>query len=84
MDHDEAPGEKPGPDVPQTDWFVAVDDAQQGPLTLEKLKDLWERGEVGPDSLCWRSGYSARACHDTLAKRPVNDERWIASFGKAA
>jgi len=52
------PSDKAGADVPQTDWFVAVDDQQQGPLTLEKLKDLWDRGEVGPDSLCWRSGYS--------------------------
>ncbi|HEY8207545.1 MAG TPA: adventurous gliding motility protein GltJ [Myxococcaceae bacterium] len=52
-------GESPGASgVPETDWFVAVDDQQQGPLTLEKLKDLWERGEVGPDSLCWRAGYS--------------------------
>jgi len=50
-------GEKPS-DVPENDWFVAVDDQQQGPLTLEKLKDLWDRGEVGPDSLCWRAGYS--------------------------
>ncbi|HVE82125.1 MAG TPA: MJ0042-type zinc finger domain-containing protein, partial [Myxococcales bacterium] len=31
------------PDVPETDWFVAVDDSQQGPITLEKLKDLWDR-----------------------------------------
>jgi predicted Zn finger-like uncharacterized protein len=44
--------------VPLTDWFVAIDDAQTGPLTLEKIKDLWDRGEIGPDSLCWRAGFS--------------------------
>ncbi|HYV48338.1 MAG TPA: adventurous gliding motility protein GltJ [Myxococcaceae bacterium] len=76
--HGEESGDKPaGDDVPQTDWFVAVDDQQQGPLTLEKLKDLWERGEVGPDSLCWRSGYSdwtalseVEALKSVLAPKP--------------
>lgn len=38
------------------DWFVAVDDQQVGPLTLERAKDMWDRGEIGPDSLCWRAG----------------------------
>ncbi|MGQ0507406.1 MAG: adventurous gliding motility protein GltJ [Myxococcaceae bacterium] len=40
------------------DWFVAIDEKQTGPLTVEKLKDLWDRGEIGPDSLCWRAGFS--------------------------
>jgi hypothetical protein len=38
------------------DWFVAVDEQQVGPLALEKVKDMWDRGEIGPDSLCWRAG----------------------------
>ena len=33
----EEPSDKAASDVPQTDWFVAVDDQQQGPITLEKL-----------------------------------------------
>ncbi|MBL8951531.1 MAG: adventurous gliding motility protein GltJ [Myxococcaceae bacterium] len=45
-------------DVPKTDWFVAIDDKQTGPLTLEKIKEHWERGEISPDSLCWRAGFS--------------------------
>ena len=45
-------------EVPKTDWFVAIDDKQTGPLTLEKIKEHWERGEIGPDSLCWRAGFS--------------------------
>ena len=40
------------------EWFVAIDEKQVGPLSLEKVKDHWERGEVGPDSLCWRAGFS--------------------------
>ncbi len=45
-------------DIPKTDWFVAIDDKQTGPLTLDKIKEHWERGEIGPDSLCWRAGFS--------------------------
>jgi predicted Zn finger-like uncharacterized protein len=40
------------------EWFVAIDDKQIGPLTVEKVKDYWDRGEVGADSLCWRAGFS--------------------------
>jgi predicted Zn finger-like uncharacterized protein len=40
------------------DWFVAVDEKQVGPLSFEQLKDYWNRGEIGPDSLCWRAGLS--------------------------
>ena len=40
------------------DWFVAIDEKQVGPLSFEDLKDFWNRGEVGPDSLCWRAGLS--------------------------
>ncbi len=40
------------------EWYVAIDEKQVGPFTVEKVKDLWDRGEVGPDSLCWRSGFS--------------------------
>ena len=44
-------------DVPQTDWYVAINEKQTGPLTLEKIKEHWDRGEISPDSLCWRAGY---------------------------
>ncbi|MCP3103850.1 adventurous gliding motility protein GltJ [Myxococcus sp. K15C18031901] len=40
------------------EWYVAIDEKQVGPLSVEKVKDAWDRGEVGPDSLCWRSGFS--------------------------
>ncbi len=44
-------------EVPQTDWYVAINEKQTGPLTLEKVKNHWDRGEITPDSLCWRSGF---------------------------
>ncbi|WP_043711786.1 adventurous gliding motility protein GltJ [Corallococcus macrosporus] len=40
------------------EWYVAIDEKQVGPFNVDKVKDLWDRGEVGPDSLCWRSGFS--------------------------
>ncbi len=45
-------------EVPQNDWFVAIDEKQTGPLSLEKVKEHWDRGEIGPDSLCWRAGFT--------------------------
>ncbi|MFL5356485.1 adventurous gliding motility protein GltJ [Archangium sp.] len=60
------------------EWFVAIDEKQVGPLSLEKVKDYWERGEVGPDSLCWRAGFSdwiplseASELASVLAPRPT-------------
>ncbi len=44
-------------DVPQTDWYVAINEKQTGPLTLEKIKEHWDNGEISPDSLCWRAGF---------------------------
>ena len=60
------------------EWFVAIDEKQVGPLSMEKVKDHWERGEVGPDSLCWRAGFSdwiplseASELASVLAPRPT-------------
>ena len=39
------------------DWYVAIDEKQTGPLTPEAIKDHWDRGEIGPDSLTWRQGF---------------------------
>lgn len=44
--------------VPDGNWFVAINEKQTGPLSLDKLKENWDRGEIGPDSLCWREGFS--------------------------
>ena len=45
-------------EVPQQDWYVALNDKQTGPMPLDQLKQHWDKGEVGPDSLCWRAGFS--------------------------
>lgn len=42
---------------PETNWFVAINEKQTGPLTLDEVKEHWDKGEVGPDSLCWREGF---------------------------
>ncbi|MFT3709094.1 MAG: adventurous gliding motility protein GltJ [Archangium sp.] len=44
-------------EIPQTDWYVAINEKQTGPLTLDKIKDHWDKGEISPDSLCWRAGF---------------------------
>ncbi len=49
--------EPPEEEIPTTDWYVAINEKQTGPLTLEKVKEHWDRGEISPDSLCWRAGY---------------------------
>jgi predicted Zn finger-like uncharacterized protein len=51
----EAPAEQNGASY---DWFVAIEEKQVGPLAFEMVKDLWNRGEIGPDSLCWRGGFA--------------------------
>ena len=43
--------------APESNWFVAINEKQTGPLTLDKVKEHWDKGEVGPDSLCWREGF---------------------------
>jgi predicted Zn finger-like uncharacterized protein len=41
---------------PDTEWYVAIGQAQVGPLPLSEVKRKWEGGDVGPDSLVWRPG----------------------------
>jgi predicted Zn finger-like uncharacterized protein len=39
-----------------SEWYVAIDDNQVGPLPPTGVKTRWESGEVGPDTLAWRPG----------------------------
>ncbi|MBK6684916.1 MAG: zinc-ribbon domain-containing protein [Deltaproteobacteria bacterium] len=41
---------------PAPEWYVAIDDAQVGPLTLDDVTQRWRSGDVGPNSLCWKQG----------------------------
>jgi predicted Zn finger-like uncharacterized protein len=52
------PEPAPRPAALSSDWYVAIDDAQVGPLPPEAVKAKWESGEVGPDSLVWQPGLS--------------------------
>lgn len=38
------------------EWFVAINEKQNGPLAVQKVKELWDRGEITGDSLTWRAG----------------------------
>ncbi len=71
------PAEKAAEPVPEGNWFVAINEKQTGPLSLDKVKEHWDRGEIGPDSLCWREGYGdwlplseVKALASVLAPKP--------------
>jgi hypothetical protein len=51
-----APAAAPVPPPAETEWYVAIGQAQVGPLPLVEVKRKWEGGDVGPDSLVWRPG----------------------------
>jgi hypothetical protein len=38
-------------------WYISLGDGVAGPLELAALRAHWERGELGPDSFCWRQGF---------------------------
>lgn len=39
-------------------WFVAINDAQVGPVTLAELEEKFSAGEINGDSLVWRAGWA--------------------------
>ncbi len=52
-----APAEPPAPAVEgSSDWYVAIEDRQVGPLSAEEVRKRWEASEIGPDTLGWRPG----------------------------
>ncbi|MEO1234061.1 MAG: GYF domain-containing protein [Myxococcota bacterium] len=55
----------------KAEWYLAIEDEQVGPLTLEEVAERWGTGDVGPGSLCWRRGmkeWSAIETVDELAE----------------
>ncbi|HET6439405.1 MAG TPA: GYF domain-containing protein [Anaeromyxobacter sp.] len=44
------------PEPAATEWYVAIGQAQVGPLPLTEVRRKWEAGDIGPDSLVWRPG----------------------------
>lgn len=57
-------GREPAPAA--TEWYVAIGEAQVGPLPLAEVKRRWEGGDVGPDSLVWRPGMADWAALSTV------------------
>jgi hypothetical protein len=53
---------------PATEWYVAIGQAQVGPLPLGEVKKKWEAGDVGPDSLVWRPGMNDWAPLTTVSE----------------
>ncbi|WP_224362852.1 AgmX/PglI C-terminal domain-containing protein [Hyalangium versicolor] len=61
-------------------WFIGLDEKVVGPLEFSALRTYWERGELGPDSLCWRKGFEdwqpvcrVRGLAELLAPRATID-----------
>ncbi|WP_342381193.1 AgmX/PglI C-terminal domain-containing protein [Myxococcus stipitatus] len=55
---EEAPAQARPPEEKHA-WFVVLGAGSVGPLDAQALKGYWERGELGPESLCWRVGFAA-------------------------
>lgn len=49
-------------------WFVAMGQRQLGPLTAAQMKEQWRRGELRPESLCWREGLPGWAPLSSLSE----------------
>ncbi len=39
------------------EWWFELDGARLGPISIRKLRFLWEDGALTPDSLCWHEGF---------------------------
>jgi hypothetical protein len=49
-----APGQAPAPvPVGSVEWYMERDAQPAGPFRLERLRELWHHGELGPDTLFW-------------------------------
>ncbi len=40
----------------RAEWYVAINDEQVGPITIEDVMQRWERGELQAASLAWKAG----------------------------
>lgn len=47
-----------GPDE-LDEWWFEIEDKRIGPISLRKVRYLWEEGELTPDSLCWHEGFTS-------------------------
>lgn len=54
--HDAAADAAAGSKTSVKEWFVAVGDAQLGPLDKAEVHGRWDAGDLHEDSLAWRAG----------------------------
>ncbi|MEW5854612.1 MAG: GYF domain-containing protein, partial [Myxococcota bacterium] len=63
----EAKGEKA-----PIEWYAAINDEQQGPLSLEQVENHWMKGEITAESLVWRTGMA-----DWIPARDVKELKYL-------
>ncbi|MBI5508892.1 MAG: zinc-ribbon domain-containing protein [Deltaproteobacteria bacterium] len=54
-----APAAAPAPSgrpAGEKEWYVAIDDAQIGPVDVREIEERWDAHELSEDSLAWRAG----------------------------
>jgi len=56
MTPDDAAKIAAAPEPPAGEWYVAIGQAQVGPLPIAEVRKKWEGGDIGPDSLVWKPG----------------------------
>src|SRR5207244_319815 len=47
---------RPMPAPAESEWYVAINDEQVGPLSFEEVRERWDKEEVNPGSLAWKAG----------------------------
>lgn len=73
----EPPPIRTGPQA--AEWYVAVEDEQVGPLTVDEVQARWSSGDVGPSSLCWKKGMA-----DWTSIENVEDLQAVTTSGPPA
>ncbi|MHB8877083.1 MAG: AgmX/PglI C-terminal domain-containing protein [Myxococcaceae bacterium] len=56
-----APPAPPPPAVPvdpSTQWFLGIDDRQEGPFSIDQIREMVASGKATKDTLCWKPGLS--------------------------
>jgi len=51
-----------------TEWYVAIEEQQVGPMPPDEVKARWEAGAVGPDGLVWCAGMADWAPISSVAE----------------
>jgi len=75
-----AKGDVPGPEETQApavsepgasskaEWYVAINDEQVGPITVEDVQVRWDRGDLNATSLAWKAGLADWAAISQIAE----------------